>query len=262
MNHRTYYDKLLVLVFLLNTLFFYTACSQTVALDNWYNREISAKTGQPYHYLWGDTAWSGYSRWGKIFTDKGAKITMIDRPTANILSKVDVYIIVDPDTIKENPTPNYITTDDADAIESWVKSGGVLALLANDAPNCEFTHLNQLSRRFGISFDHVTLHPVINNDFAMGASINLPSHPIFKDVSKIYIKEVSSLSLSGSAKAILSENGQVLMAESKYGKGTVWVIGDPWIYNEYMDHDRLPESFQNRKAAENLSAYLLNCAKK
>jgi len=41
-----------------------------------------------------------------------------------------------------------------------------------------------------------------------------------------------------------------------------FAIGDPWIYNEYIDHDRLPESFENRKAAENLTELLLSYAKK
>jgi hypothetical protein len=232
-----------------------------VGLDNWYNHETNAKTGKPYHYLWTDSAWSGYSRWGKIFTDKGAKITTIARPNAAVLSKINVYIMVDPDTTTENPSPNYITTDDANAIEAWVKKGGVLMILSNDAPNCEFTHLNQLTSRFGFTFDHVTLHPVTDKNFEMGASVNLPDHPIFKGVNKIYIKEVSSLKLSGSAKPIITENGQVLMAEVKVGKGLVVAIGDPWIYNEYIDHDRLPQDFENRKAAENLTGYLLENAK-
>jgi unsaturated rhamnogalacturonyl hydrolase len=42
----------------------------------------------------------------------------------------------------------------------------------------------------------------------------------------------------------------------------VVAIGDPWIYNEYIDHDRLPADFENRKAAENLTDYLLKNAKK
>ena len=130
-------------------------------------------------------------------------------------------------------------------------------ILANDAPNCEFTHLNQLSSRFGIVFNHVTLHPVSKNNWEMGACANLPDHPIFKGVQKIYLKEISSLTLTEAAKAILTENGQVLMAESRVGKGLVVAMGDPWIYNEYIDHDRLPESFDNRKAANNLTDYLL-----
>jgi unsaturated rhamnogalacturonyl hydrolase len=96
----------------------------------------------------------------------------------------------------------------------------------------------------------------------MGACTNLPDHPLFKGVAKIYIKEVADINLSGSAKSVLTENGKVLMAECKFGKGYVFAIGDPWIYNEYIDHDRLPESFQNRKAAENLTDLLLSYAKK
>jgi unsaturated rhamnogalacturonyl hydrolase len=114
---------------------------------------------------------------------------------------------------------------------------------------------------FGMTFNHVTLHPVTGNNYEMGACTNLPGHPLFKGVTKIYIKEVADINLSGQAKAILTEKGKVLMAENKFGKGYVFAIGDPWIYNEYMDHDRLPESFENRKAAENLSDLLLGNAK-
>ena len=152
--------------------------------------------------------------------------------------------------------------DEAKTIEQWVKNGGVLALLGNDGPNCEFTHFNQLASLFGMTFNHVTLHPVTGTNFEMGACNNLPNHPLFKGVKKIYIKEVSDIMLSGTAKPILTENGKVLIAENKFGKGYVFAIGDPWIYNEYMDHDRLPESFENRKAAENLTDILLNAAKK
>ncbi len=136
---------------------------------------------------------------------------------------------------------------DIEAIKQWVKKGGVLAVLANDAPNCEFTHLNKLMSEFGMTFNHVTFHPVTGTNFEMGACKNLPDHPLFKGVSKIYIKEVSDINLSGTAKAILTENGKVLMAENKFGKGYVFAIGDPWIYNEYIDHDRFPEVLKTAK---------------
>ena len=228
-----------------------------VGLDNWFNHETNAKTGNPYHYLWTDTAWSGYSRWGNIFTTKGAKLSTLNRPDAATLNKINVYIIVDPDTTLENPSPNYVLPEDANAIEQWVKDGGVLILLANDGPNCEFTHLNQLSSRFGIVFNHVTMHPVKNNQWDMGAFTIFPNHPLFKGLKKIYLKEISSLTLSNGAKPVLTEDGHIYMAESTVGKGFVFAVGDPWIYNEYIDHDRLPKDFDNRKAAENLSDYLL-----
>lgn len=235
-----------------------------VGLDNWFNRETNVKTGKPFHYLWTDTASSGYSRWGEIFTKKGALIsTLGHQPDVASLNKLDMYIIVDPDTTTESQSPNYITPNDVKAIEQWVKKGGVLVLLANDGPNCEFTHLNQLAVRFGIIFNHVSLHPVTNKNWDMGAFTSLPNHPMFKGVSKIYLKEISSLTLSKPATPILEENGQVFMGESRVGKGLVLAIGDPWIYNEYMDHDRLPVDFQNREAAISLTNYLLlNCRKK
>jgi len=262
-NHKTQWHQLIIFLFLFTGLASQNSFAQpVVGLDNWFNRETNTKTGQPFHYLWSDTEWSGYSRWGEIFTSNGAKITTIEKPSASVLKAIDVYIIVDPDTSTESKSPNYIMSDDIKAIKKWVKKGGVLAVLANDAPNCEFTHLNQLMNNFGMSFNHVTLHPVTGTEFETGASTNLPDHPLFRGVSKIYIKEVSDIRVSGDARAILTENGKVLVAESSYGKGYVFAIGDPWIYNEYIDHDRLPESFQNRKAAENLTELLLSKVEK
>jgi hypothetical protein len=233
-----------------------------VGVDNWFNRETNAKTGKPFHYLWTDTENSGYSRWGDIFKNRGASLATVEKPDAAALGKINVYIIVDPDTTTESKTPNYITAADAKVIAAWVKKGGVLAILANDAPNCEFTNLNKFASKFGMTFNHVTLHPVTGTNWEMGASKNLPDHPLFKGVSKIYIKEVSDINLKGNAKAILTENGKVLIAECSYGKGYVFAIGDPWIYNEYIDHDRLTPDFDNRKAAENLTDLLLSKVKK
>jgi len=264
MNKKRKFTRLLIPVVIIVFGFIsLDAISQpVVGLDNWFNNETNAKTNKPFHYLWSDTESSGYSRWGEIFTGKGAQITTVGKPSATVLNKINIYIIVDPDTTTETPYPNYLSTADIKAIKSWVKKGGVLAILANDAPNCEFTHLNQLMSEFGMTFNHVTLHPVTGTDFEMGACKDLPEHPLFKGVSKIYIKEVSDINLSGTAKSVLSENGKVLMAENKYGKGYVFAIGDPWIYNEYIDNDKLPESFENRKAAENLSDLLLGNVKK
>lgn len=248
----------------LSALFFIqdSSAQPVVGLDNWFNREVSQKTGRPYHYLWTDTEWSGYSRWSEIFTSEGAVLRTVEKPVARVLKEIDVYIIVDPDTTAESKTPNYILPEDIKAITRWVKKGGVLAVLANDAPNCEFTHLNQLMERFGMRFNHVTLHPVTGTEWEMGACTDLPDHPLFRGVKKIYLKEVSDISLSGKAVPVLTENGRVLMAEAGYGKGYVLAVGDPWIYNEYIDHDRLPESFENRKAAVNLTRLLLEKVKK
>ena len=51
------------------------------------------------------------------------------------------------------------------------------------------------------------------------------------------------------------------MATSKYGKGSVFAVGDPWLYNEYTDGRKLPVDFENFKAAQDLSRWLLNAGR-
>ncbi|HJZ40687.1 MAG TPA: DUF4350 domain-containing protein [Bacteroidales bacterium] len=236
----------------------HTSFTQVViGLDNWFNRETHAKTGQPYHYLWGDSADSGFSRWGEIFKQRGAIISTLDRPDYSTLKNVNVYIIVDPDSIAETPSPNYILPGDVQVIERWVREGGVLVLMANDGKHCGLAHLNHLSSRFGMVFNNVMLRPVLNNQYEMGAFTQFPDHPLFKNLGKIYLKEVASVTLSGNATPVLTDREQVIMAECNFGKGYVFAVGDPWLYNEYFDHERLPGDFENRKAAENLAGYLL-----
>jgi unsaturated rhamnogalacturonyl hydrolase len=232
-----------------------------VGLDNWYNAEISSETGYPYHYLWSDMDDSGYSRWGDIFKSKGAGIVRIYKPDIESLRQINVYIIVDPDSVIENPKPNFFTQQDIMNITDWVRNGGVLVLMANDSKHCALSGLNKLASRFGMTFNNVMLHPVINNQYEMGAYASLPDHPVFKDVQKIFMKEVASIRLSADCTAVLTENSQAVIAECRFGNGFVFAVGDPWIYNEYIDHDRLPESFENRKAAENLTDYLLSLAR-
>jgi hypothetical protein len=77
------------------------------------------------------------------------------------------------------------------------------------------------------------------------------------------MKEVAPISLSGNAKSVLTDNesNSIFIAESQFGKGYVLAIGDPWLYNEYIDHWLLPESFENLKAANNLVELLLGKVK-
>ena len=49
---------------------------------------------------------------------------------------------------------------------------------------------------------------------------------------------------------------------AKYGKGTVFVIGDPWLYNEYIDGRKLTPGFDNHQAATDLVRWLLAQSKK
>ena len=263
MMKQNYFSLKSMLVLVICAIALNGVAQKTVGLDNWYNHETNAKTGKIYHYTWDDTQNSGFSQLGDVFKNKGAALKTIKvKADKKSLSGINIYIIVDPDTTSENPKPNYIMPDDIKAIAKWVKNGGVLLILANDKPNCEFTHLNMLGKEFGLHFNPVTLNTVINKDWNMAAETNLPNHPLFKGVNKIYMKEVSSIRLSGTAKAVLTDDKQVYIAETSLGKGFVLAVGDPWLYNEYIDHAILPADFENLKAANNLTEYLLSKVKK
>ena len=48
-----------------------------------------------------------------------------------------------------------------------------------------------------------------------------------------------------------------MIATAKLGKGTVFAVGDPWLYNEYVDGRKLPAEYENYKAAEDLVKWLI-----
>ncbi len=252
--------------FILFTFFFSLVLSavfaqKTVGLDNWFNHETNVKTGKIYHYTWDDKEMSGFSELGDVFKSRGAALkTITGKPTSQSMKGINVYIIVDPDTTKENPTPNYVDAADVKFLKEWVSKGGVLLLMSNDGPNCEFTHFNELAETFGFRFQTQSLNPVLNRDWEMGAEINLPNHQLFAGVKKIYMKEVGPIVISKNAKPVLfdGDGKSVFIAETQFGKGYVLAVGDPWLYNEYIDHRMLPESFENLKAANNLVDLLLN----
>jgi len=252
-----------VILLVICAITFSSFAQKTVGLDNWYNHETKPITGKVFHYTWDDTQNSGFSQLGDLFKSKGANLkTIAAAADSKNLAGIGLYIIVDPDTTSENPKPNYIMPDDIKAITKWVKEGGVLLILANDKPNCEFTHLNLLAKEFGLHFNPVTLNRVTGKQYEMAAESNLPNHPLFKGVKKIYMKEVSSISYTGAAKAVLLDDNQAYIAETPFGKGFVLAVGDPWLYNEYIDHANLPADFENLKAANNLTDYLLNKVKR
>lgn len=241
------------------------SAQKNVVLDNYFNCETGKKTNQPYHYIWEDVAFSGFSELGSIFTKSGAKIsTLKEKPTCKNLKNTDVYIIVDPDHLADSDKPNYMDEKAAKSIAKWVKKGGVLLMLTNDSTNCELDKFNLLSTKFGMQYVKDLNHPELRGEdkkirnFPSCASMNLPSHKVFEGVSKIFIKEISSIICKNPAKPVLSENGKIFMAEANYGKGYVFAVGDPWLYNEYIDHAILPVDFENKIAAENLVKLLLS----
>jgi unsaturated rhamnogalacturonyl hydrolase len=155
-----------------------------------------------------------------------------------------------------------MTLEDATAIKNWVNAGGVLVILGNDSSNNEIKKFNLLPKMFGIEFNEDFFNPVLKDQFEMGAVITPDASPIFGSSKKLFIKELSTLKLSAPATAIATKNGANIMAISSMGKGKVFVLGDPWIYNEYLDGRRLPSDFQNYPAAMALVDWLLKQSKK
>ncbi|CAN5892396.1 hypothetical protein BH24BAC1_BH24BAC1_20120 [soil metagenome] len=237
-----------------------------VGLDYFFNHEYRKNAKgekERFHYTWEDQAWSGFSLWGHTFEQHGASLVSVpEAPTAATLQGLDLYIIVDPDTPKETEKPNYVGPAHIQAITDWVKAGGVLVLMANDSANVELKHFNRLAQQFGIQFNHDNLNPVLNRQFEMGRILIPENHPVFPGTKKVYLKEIASLSLQEPAKPLLLHNGHIVMAQAKVGKGTVFAVGDPWLYNEYVGGWLLSNDFENFRAGKQLAGWLLEQAKK
>jgi unsaturated rhamnogalacturonyl hydrolase len=239
---------------------------KTVAVDNYFNHELRKNTitGEPetWHYTWEDRTHGGFYFWGTQWRDLGANTAYVtSAPTAASLKNVDVYIIVDPDTKKETPQPNFVQAADVKAVTEWVKAGGVLVLMANDTSNCEIPRFNKLAEAFGMHFDAVNLNMVKGSQFEQGL-VELPAgNPVFKTARAAYIKELAPITVSGAAKPLVSKDKYVIMATAKVGKGTVFAVGDPWLYTEYVDGRKIPTQFQNFAAAKDLATWLLQQAK-
>lgn len=237
-----------------------------VVLDYYFNNEYKKdEEGHlvRFHYTWEDKANTGFSYFGNIFQQSGAIIESLKTaPTRGSLQSADIYIIVDPDTEKETSDPHFVTPRDVGVIYNWVKSGGVLLLMGNDSANAEFLHFNQLAEKFGIHFNEDRRNHVTGNHFEMGAFSIKDKDPIFRTTKKIFIKDISTLRIQSPAKAYLSQGGDIIMALSHVGKGTVFAVGDPWFYNEYVDGRNLPAEYENAHAAKDLAEWLLLQSKK
>ena len=240
----------------------YSVRAQTITVDGYFNREFKKdKSGnlKRFHYTWDDQDNTGFYKFGEAFKLNGAqKLQLLETaPTLANLKQTDVYLIVDPDNLKDNPKPNYINQQDADQIAKWVKAGGVLFILANDSANADLDHLNLLGAKFGMTFNKdLILHVTDDAHFADG-SLNTQGESIFKTAQQIFLKDVCSISIQKPAQSRLKDkNGANVLVSARYGKGKVLAVGDPWLYNEYVN-GRLPAEYENDKAMNDISAWLI-----
>ena len=233
---------------------------KTVLLDNFFNHEVKTDiTGRTadWHYKWNEWSNGGFSLLGHAFRKYGIKTAQLnEEPTAAHLKGAGIFIIVDPDTKKEAEQPNYVLPQHIDALYNWVKAGGVLVLMGNDTGNAEFEHFNQLADRFGIHFNEDSRNRVPGNQYEVGA-FYLRNNELLTTTRKIYMKEISTLKLNSPARSVLTDRGDAILAVSKLGKGTVFAVGDPWLYNEYTDGRKLPVDYENYQAAKDLVRWLV-----
>jgi len=233
----------------------------TVLVDGWFNsQQRTDGFGQKvyFHYKWNTWDEPGYSLFGHIFRNYGADTAELDaEPTAASLRNSQVYVIVSPDNLDKNPHPHYANAEDAAQIAQWVKAGGVLMIMENDTSYADLEHFNVVSEEFGIHFNSVLRKHVIGTNWEQGKIVIDGEGPIFHHPHTIYVKDVCTISVSGPAHVALSEGSDIFMATAKYGKGTVYAMVDPWLYNEYTDGRKLPASYDNFAAGNELVRWVL-----
>ena len=229
-------------------------------VDAWFNsqrRTNAAGQIESFHYKWNDASDSGFSLLGHLFNDYGVETeTLFAAPTAANLKSAQFYLIVSPDIPARNPHPHYATREDAAQVAAWVRQGGILLLMENDPANADIDHLNLIADVFGLHFNSVLSHHVEGDKFAMGR-IDTAGGELFPSPHALFMKDACTLTLSGRARPLLIDRGDVMMAAGRYGKGTVFAVVDPWLYNEYTDGRKLPREYDNFDGARELLAWLM-----
>ena len=237
----------------------------TALVDAWFNSQTRKNAlGQTelFHYKWDDDSNNGYSFFGRDFQRYGAGLAELTiAPTAAALAHAQIYVIASPDIPAKNPNPNYMNDASGAAIEAWVKAGGVLLLFSNDRDNTEFTHFNTLSDRFGIHFNPVLSHHVIEPNHSTGEVVIPPGTGIFGEGFTAYMKDTSTITVSGPAKPLVTDHGDVMIAISHVGKGVVLAVTDPWFYNEYADGRKMGQ-YKGFEAAQDVAEWAVHQARR
>jgi unsaturated rhamnogalacturonyl hydrolase len=76
-------------------------------------------------------------------------------------------------------------------------------------------------------------------------------HSIFEGGLQAYLVEVAPLKLVAPAESMLTDKGTDIMALARVGRGLVFALGDPWLYDEYIERN------DNVRIATNLFTMLL-----
>ncbi|HEU5339652.1 glycoside hydrolase family 88 protein [Edaphobacter sp.] len=240
---------------------------RTVLVDAWFNsqtRKNAAGQTELYHYKWNDDTNDGYAFFGRAFQRYGAQLaTEKAAPTTADLKKAQIYVIASPDIPVKNPNPHYMDKASAEVIAAWVKAGGVLLLFENDPANADIEHLNTLSDLFGIHYNAVLTNHVVGNDYPAGAVTIPATTGVFAHAHQAYMKDTCSMTVKGNARAVVTKGSDVMIAVAHYGKGTVFAVVDPWVYNEYTDRrNHLPVEYDNFSSAIDLAGWAVRTSRR
>jgi unsaturated rhamnogalacturonyl hydrolase len=245
------------------------ARGKVVMLDAWFNaqhKKLPNGKETLFHYKWTDEANSGYSVWGSMFRQYGMETEELEHaPRSEDLRGVSIYVIVSPDIQALNPDLHPMDKESADAIEAWVKAGGVLMLMENDAGHANQASLDLLSDRFGVHFNTVSRNLELNDDYA-NTIVHIPAGAggIFKEEHTAVMKEVCTITATPPAKVILTDKdsldhkGDVFMTVTHAGRGLVYANVDPWVYNEYTDGRKAPLGEDNFAGGLELTRWLVS----
>ena len=116
--------------------------------------------------------------------------------------------------------------------------------------------VTEVAEKFGVHFNAVDNNPVPGNDFEMGKLIIPAGNAIFTP-KKIYMKDICSITPTAPAKSTMTWQGNSVMAVAKLGKGTVYAVVDPWLYNEYTDGRKIAMEYEDHPAAKELVRWLV-----
>jgi len=240
------------------------ARGDTVVVDGWFNSQQRADAfGRQveFHYKWSTWDMPGYGLFGYLFREFGAQIGELDaEPTLAGLKGADVFVIASPDNLDKNPKAHFANAQDAAQLAEWVYTGGVLVIMENDTSFADLDHFNVIGDKFGIHFNSVLRKHVIGTNWEQGRIDVDGKGPIFHHPHTLFVKDVSTIAVSGPARSVLQEGDDIYMATAKYGKGTVVAMTDPWLYDEYTDGRKLPAKYDNYAAGKEFVRWILEQA--
>src|SRR5690606_27219823 len=148
--------------------------------------------------------------------------TLTEAPSKQNLKNTDVYIIVDPDHVGDNPNPNYMDEKSANIVADWVKAGGVLLLMGNDEANADLKHFNLLCSKFGFTFNSDIILSVKDDEHFDDGGLATSGSSLLKTSKNIFIKNAASITIQHTAMPVLkTKDGKNAMVSVKYGKGIV-----------------------------------------